>query len=107
MMFKKCNVQLFLLSHQEWKIFNYFSFFRSTTTINNCDEIVDYLVSLYLYLYTRLCLPDQILEALPPVAAAGGVLAAGSLLATPPLPMTLASGVPPGLFLLLVSFFNC
>ena len=49
---------------------------------------------------------------LVPVATAGGVYAAGSLLAMPPLPMTLASGVPPGLpFLIqsnlaLVNFFR-
>ena len=88
------------------KIFHIYIFFRSATTINNCDELFDWWVSLVLYIYTRLCLSDQILEALEmlvPAATAGGVYAAGSLLAMPPLPMTLASGVPPGLPFLIKS----
>ena len=67
------------------------------------------MTSLTLYLYSRLCLTNQILEALEmlaPAAAAGGVLAVGSVLAMPPLPMTLASGAPPGFCLFLVLFFE-
>ena len=32
------------------------AFFRSQTTINNCDELIDWYVSLITYIYTRLCL---------------------------------------------------
>ena len=39
---------------------------------------------------------DTLAEAAAPVAIAGGTIAAASLLAMPPLPMTLASGIPPG-----------
>ena len=42
---------------------------------------------------------EGVAEAAVPAAAAGGVVAAGSLLSMPPLPMTMASGIPPGLFI--------
>ena len=76
------------------------AFSRSQTTINNCDELIDWYVSLITYIYTRLCLFDGLLdtlaEAAVPAAIAGGTIAAASLFAMPPLPMTLASGIPPG-----------
>ena len=39
---------------------------------------------------------EAIEEAAPAAAAAGGSVAAAAMFAMPPLPMTLASGVPPG-----------
>ena len=69
-------------------------------TLNNCDEYYDLVVSLYVYIYLRLCLGFGILnflrDAAAPAAVAVGGVAATSLLAMPPLPMTLTSGVPPG-----------
>ena len=42
---------------------------------------------------------EAIEEAAPAVAVAGGsVAAAAAVIANPPLPLTLASGVPPGIF---------
>ena len=41
---------------------------------------------------------ESIEEAAPAVAAAGGSVAVATMFAMPPLPMTLASGVPPGIF---------
>ena len=41
---------------------------------------------------------EAIEEATPAVAAAGGSVAVAAMFAMPPLPMTLASGVPPGIF---------
>ena len=43
---------------------------------------------------------EAIEEAAPAVAAAGGSVAVATMFAMPPLPMTLASGVPPGIFFL-------
>jgi hypothetical protein len=81
-------------------LYSFIAFFRSQTTINNCDELFDWYVSLITYIYTRLCLFDGLLDTLAEVAApaaiAGGTIAAASLFAMPPLPMTLASGIPPG-----------
>ena len=125
-------------------------FFRSQTTINNCDELFDWYVSLITYVYKELCpfdglfvhklqedkmaqiyqfqdeqifdydvesredemttiipdnagmdgVMDSILDTLEEVAApaaiAGGAIAVATLFAMPPLPMTLASGIPPG-----------
>ena len=45
---------------------------------------------------------EDIAEAAPASAAAGGSVAAGGLVGSPPLPMTLASGVPPGITILLI-----
>ena len=41
---------------------------------------------------------EAIEEAAPAVAAAGGSVAVATMFAMPSLPMTLASGVPPGIF---------
>ena len=44
---------------------------------------------------------EDVAEAAPAIAAAGGSAAAGGLVGSPPLPMTLASGVPPGITIIL------
>ena len=42
---------------------------------------------------------EAIIEAAPvAVATGGGTVAAAAVIANPPLPLTLASGVPPGIF---------
>ena len=42
---------------------------------------------------------EAIIEAAPvAVATGGGTVAAAAVIANPPLPLTLASGVPPGMF---------
>ena len=130
-------------------------FFRSKATINNCNELFDWYVSLITHVYKELCpfdglfvqklqeedrmaqiyqfqgeqnfdidiesrddgmttitpdnadmdgvmdgVMDSILDTLEEVAApaaiAGGAIAVLTLFAMPPLPMTLASGIPPG-----------
>ena len=53
---------------------------------------------------------EAIEEAAPAVAAVGGSVAAAAMFAMPSLPMTLASGVPPGTqpyFLKLLNIFLC
>ena len=83
--------------------------FRTSTTISTCDELKDFAVNTIQFLFDQLC-PDQgntfaetiseaieaIQEAAPAIAAAGGSVAAAAMFAMPSLPMTLASGVPPG-----------
>ena len=41
---------------------------------------------------------EAIIEAAPVAVATGGTVAAAAVIANPPLPLTLASGVPPGIF---------
>ena len=41
---------------------------------------------------------EAIIEAAPTAVATGATVAAATLISMPPLPMTLASGVPPGIF---------
>ena len=41
---------------------------------------------------------EAIIEAAPVAVPAGGTVAAAAVIANPPLPLTLASGVPPGIF---------
>ena len=41
---------------------------------------------------------EAIIEAAPAAVATGGTVAAATLISMPPLPMTLASGVPPGMY---------
>ena len=47
---------------------------------------------------------EAIEEAAPAVAAAGGSVAAAAMFAMPSLPMTLASGVPPGTKLFFLNY---
>ena len=48
--------------------------------------------------FTRCSLLKAIIEAAPTAVATGATVAAATLISMPPLPMTLASGVPPGIF---------
>ena len=72
--------------------------------LTNNSDCKSYLYNLYVfmftYLYSRLCLFNGFLDFLAeaaPVAAAGvGVAAVAGVYASPSLPMTLPSGVPPG-----------
>ena len=41
---------------------------------------------------------EAIIEAAPVAVATGGTVAAAAVIANPSLPLTLASGVPPGIF---------
>ncbi len=82
---------------------NSLKFSCRSTTINSCDEAYDWSASLFSYIYTRICVLDSLgdaleefAEAAAPAVAAVGTIGAVSFLAMPPLPMTLASGVPPG-----------
>ena len=50
---------------------------------------------------------EAIIEAAPAAVATGGTVAAATLISMPPLPMTLASGVPPGIFFFRLSQKNC
>ena len=91
-------------------------FFRCPALITNCDEAANCAVALTAGIFCGLCqdvgedicaeetfaetvaeIFGAIEEAAPAVAAAGGTVAAATLLSMPPLPMTLASGVPPGI----------
>ena len=92
-----------------WKVNQSNCCFRTSTMINTCDELKDFAVNTIQFLFDQLC-PDQgntfaetiseaveaIQEAAPAIAAAGGSVAAAAMFAMPSLPMTLASGVPPG-----------
>ena len=48
---------------------------------------------------------EAIIEAAPVAVATGGTVAAAAVIANPPLPLTLASGVPPGIFFSNYSLF--
>ena len=89
--------------------------FRCPALITNCDEAANCAVALTTRIFCGVCqdygedicaltfaetvaeIFGAIEEAAPAVAAAGGTVAAATLLSMPPLPMTLASGVSPGI----------
>ena len=94
--------------------------FRCPAVITNCDEAADCAAALTTGIFCGLCQSDgedicaeedtdtfaetlaevfeAIEEAAPVVAAAGGSVAVAAMFAMPSLPITLASGVPPGIF---------
>ena len=94
--------------------------FRCPAFINNCDEAANCAVALTTAFFCGVCQDDgenicakedtdtfaetlaevfeAIEEAAPAVAAAGGSVAVAAIIANPSLPITLASGVPPGNF---------
>ena len=81
-------------------------------TLNSCEDVQAYFNQVFIAIYTRFCLVEDVLDAVSAAAApatvAVGTLAAGALWAMPPLPMTLASGIPPGMSLLInsVDFYS-
>ena len=100
--------------------------FRCPAFINNCDEAANCAVALTTAFFCGVCQDDgenicakedtdtfaetlaevfeAIEEAAPAVAAAGGSVAVAAMFAMPPLPMTLASGVPPGTKLFFLNY---
>ena len=75
-----------------------------TVNLRNNAQCKSYLYNLfsfiYTYIYARICLLDGLLdfltEAAPIVGLGAGTVAVAGIYASPSLPMTLASGVPPG-----------
>ena len=93
--------------------------FRCPALITNCDEAANCAAALTTRIFCGVCQNDgqdicaegrdtfaetlaeifqAIEEAAPAVAAAGGSVAVAAMFAMPSLPITLASGVPPGIF---------
>ena len=83
------------------------------TKMSRSDQIVRtnciFLLDLYKknFTFTKLQDPfaetiaevlEAIIEAAPVAVATGGTVAAAAVIANPPLPLTLPSGVPPGIF---------
>ena len=92
---KKCPDQVNFL------LMNYFCIFSLDLCINSYSKKTFTLTKLQdtaedTFAETLAEIFEAIEEAAPAVAAAGGSVAAAAMFAMPSLPMTLASGVPPG-----------